>query len=168
MAPGVPLRLHPLEHPLIDLRVAPSDLSGGESEQVDDQDPARGLRQVAAVAVAPQMLLQIRQSAEPQGRRFVGRDDEAGPVQLDAGRGEAQVRQQRDRRGNIRPDPQVGMDGSLGPLQIDLQPLALTGALGRHPLQHTGKAPRLADGHADTHRGPVGGVHPGVIRHRVA
>src|SRR5690606_41424551 len=63
--------------------------------------------EVAAVPVVPDVRFRARATPEPQMLRLGGRDDEAGPVQLDAGRAYAFVGEQRPGHGRVHPHRQI-------------------------------------------------------------
>jgi hypothetical protein len=76
----VALRLHPLQHPLVSRRPAAAHFVGVEAVEVDQLHSARPVGKVAAIAVGLDRCIGFKP------RRFLGRDDEAGAVQLEAGR----------------------------------------------------------------------------------
>ena len=79
---GIALRLHPLHDPLVHRREPLPHGVGFESEEVDHLHAARPGRQILAVAVVADVLLQARNRAKTERLRFLVGDDEPRAVQF--------------------------------------------------------------------------------------
>jgi hypothetical protein len=79
--------LNPQQHVLVDLGITPLDLSRGKAVQIDYHHAARPGRDIAAISVVANVVLQTCDPAQPEFHRLLWANDETSAMQLHAGAG---------------------------------------------------------------------------------